>query len=123
MTEIQFLAQFLLEPYLTEEMKRKIVERIVAVEDSKPVLTAPAPVYTYIYPCQHTYPQFWGGTTAPRCTKCGEQQAGYGVTYGGTITVTAGDSIAAIGSGGSNNTAYVSADGTNNVFTLKSSNG
>jgi hypothetical protein len=115
MTEIQFLAQLLLETYVPEEMKLKIIKRIVDVEASKPVLTTNAPVITYIYPCNHTYPTMWGGTTAPRCTKCGEQ-APYWYSY----TVTSGDiTVGSDGAqGGCNsNTAYVSGNAVNSSYT------
>ena len=73
MTEIQFLAQFILDEKIPVEIRKQFLDRITEIENTKTIQYVP-----YIYPsvgstyCLHDYPPIWLGTTPPTCRKCGQ---------------------------------------------------
>lgn len=93
MSEIEFLAKLLLEDSIDKEVKEKIVNRIVELEQSKPfTITLPTVPPTEVFipsvftpVCDHEYPNPWHGTIPPRCKKCGEPAlAPYTITCSGS---------------------------------------
>lgn len=105
MTEIEFLAQLLLNHEMSDELKKTVISRIAEVEKNKNTITINAPpplvpmsptlpwIMVPVVTCSHEYPTMWHGIHPPSCTKCGYQPP-----YSPTFTVTCGDTI--VGDGG-----------------------
>lgn len=124
MTEIQFLAQFILDESVPADVRKKMLDRIVELENTK-VAIQPSPVIPlapwYLNPiitpftmpvdtCNHEYPNPWMSITSPSCKKCGKQASNWITTY-----ATGGSS----GCAGTANTilnnnikAYINSDST-----------
>lgn len=100
MTEIQFLAQFILNDSIPQDVRKQLVDRIIELEQNKPAQIQLTTPQQFTYPinvtCQHEYPSGpWGSTVPPHCVKCGKQSPFYGVGSGagggsGSFSVTNG---------------------------------
>jgi hypothetical protein len=114
MTEIEFLATLLLDAYVSDDIRKKVVARIIEVEQTRALPPAPGIIYQYIYQqpyqypqyiisntCQHTYPGAWGGTGSPSCTKCGQPMSTGGGAGGVQTNLTGYIGGSAGGGGGS----------------------
>lgn len=73
----------------TLEARIKELETLVAAQqhllevyrslNPVPVISSPF-ISVPIDPCQHSYPNVWGGTTPPACVKCGKPAPQWTVT-------------------------------------------
>jgi hypothetical protein len=87
MTEIQFLALLLLDDSVSLDLKKKLIDRIVEIENLKTVTPQSITITQTTPECQHTYPQLFSGTMPPSCTKCGKAMYPY------LTTVTSGSEV------------------------------
>lgn len=105
MTEIQFLAQFILDESIPSAIRQQFLDRIIELEKqriSPYIVNPPAQIFSpFNMPaiqCVCVYPNPWGSTTPPHCIKCGKQAANW-ITISGSPTAGATNNITTVANG------------------------